>query len=99
MPMRPASLPGCGTRCVRTRDNFPPSWRAEETAVRLHDSGYFGRKFGLRLDEVTSQTLAALPQTFDRSAAAIIRQLIAQADPEDFPQSWRLEVQEYRESR
>lgn len=75
------------------RADFPPSWRAGEPAIRLHDSGYDRRTFGLRLDEVTSRTLATFTQTFDRSAA-IIRQLIVQADPEDFPPSWHLAVEE-----
>jgi hypothetical protein len=38
--------------------------------------------------------LQVFMQTFDRSAAEIIRQLIAQASPEDFPQSWHLTVNE-----
>jgi hypothetical protein len=33
-----------------------------------------------------------LMHTFDRSAAAIIRQLIAQARPEEFPERWHLAV-------
>ena len=39
----------------------------------------------LRLDEAASRKLAAFMHTFERSAAEIIRQLIAQATPEDFP--------------
>jgi predicted transcriptional regulator len=78
-------------------EHFPASWRAGDIAIRSHESGYFHRKFGLRLDEVTSRTLAALTQTFDRSAADVIRQLIAQADPEDFPQGWHLAVEERRQ--
>jgi predicted transcriptional regulator len=77
-----------------TDEDFPPSWRAGNIAIRSHESCYFRRKFGLRLDEVTSQKLEALTQTFDRSAAEIMRQLIAQAAPEDFPQSWQLAVDE-----
>jgi hypothetical protein len=46
------------------------------------------------LDEGTSRKLEALTETFDRSAAEIIRQLITQAMPEDFPPSWRLAVEE-----
>jgi predicted DNA-binding protein len=77
-----------------TPEDFPASWRAGESAARSHESDYFHRKFGLRLDEVTSHKLEALTQTFDRSAAEIIRQLIAQATPEDFPSSWHLAVKE-----
>ena len=37
-----------------TPEDFPVSWRAEGTAPRSHESGYFHRKFGLRLDDETS---------------------------------------------
>jgi predicted transcriptional regulator len=77
-----------------TRADFPPSWRAGEPAPRSHDSGSYGTRFMLRLDEVTSRKLATLTQTFDRSAAEVIRQLIAHATPEDFPQSWHLAMNE-----
>jgi hypothetical protein len=50
----------------------------------------------LRLDHETLTKLAALTQTFDRSAADVIRQLIAQASPEAFPPSWQMAVQERR---
>jgi predicted transcriptional regulator len=79
-----------------TRDDFPPSWRAGETPPRSHDSSYYGTRFMLRLDEVTSRKLEAFTQTFDRSAAEIIRQLITRATPEDFPPSWHLAVEEHR---
>jgi hypothetical protein len=48
----------------------------------------------LRLDEPTSRKLATFTQTFHRWAAEVVRQLIAQAAPEDFPQSWRRAVEE-----
>jgi predicted transcriptional regulator len=80
-----------------TRDDFPPSWRAGETAPRSHDSGYYGTRFMLRLDEVTSSKLATLTQTFHRSAAEVIRQRIAQATPKDFPPSWQLAMDEQRQ--
>jgi hypothetical protein len=38
-----------------TYDDFPPSWRTEEPAPRSHESGYYHRKFGLRLDDETSR--------------------------------------------
>jgi len=72
-----------------TQADFPASWRAGETVRRSHESGYYHRKFGLRLDEATSQKLEALTRTFHRSAADVIRQLVAQAKLEDFPQSWQ----------
>jgi hypothetical protein len=86
----------CALRQV-TLEDFPVSWRAEEPAPRSHESGYYRRKFGLRLDAVTSRKLATFTDTFRRSAAEIIRQLIAQAALEDFPQSWRLAVQARRQ--
>jgi hypothetical protein len=80
-------------------DDFLARWRAGEMAGRSHESGYFHQKFGMRLDEVTSRKLEALTQTFHRPAAEIIRQLITQACPEDFPQSWQMAVEERRETR
>jgi hypothetical protein len=64
------------------------------TDVRTHDSPSFGRRFMLRLDETTAQKLQALVAQFGRSQAAIIRHLITQAKPEEFPQAWRLAVKE-----
>ena len=80
-----------------TADNFPASWRAQETAGRSHDSPYYGRRFMLRLDADTQTKLEALTQAFQRPAAEVIRQLIVQATPEDFPQSWHLAVDEQRQ--
>jgi predicted transcriptional regulator len=77
-----------------TRDDFPPSWRTGETTPRSHDSGYYGTRVMLRLDNETLTKLAALMQTFDRSAAEIIRQLIVQANVEDFPPSWQMAAEE-----
>jgi DNA-binding Lrp family transcriptional regulator len=51
----------------------------------------------LRLDETTRETLEELSRHFKQSIAEIIRQLIAQATPEDFPQSCHLAVQECRQ--
>jgi hypothetical protein len=82
-----------------TRDDFPPSWRAGETAPRSHESGSYHRRLQLRLDPDTQTKLQTFMQAFHRSAAEIIRQLIAQANPDDFPEIWRLEVQEHRECR
>jgi hypothetical protein len=86
----------CALRQV-TQQDFPASWPTEEMAPRSHESGYFRRKFGLRLDESTSQTLEALTKTFHRSAAEVVRQLIVQAKPEDFPRSWQLAAEEPRQ--
>ena len=48
----------------------------------------------LRLDGQTRATLEALATHFERSAAEIIRQLLAQATPDTFPASWHLRVAE-----
>jgi hypothetical protein len=56
-----------------TPEEFPASWRAEDSATRSHESGNYGRKFGMRLDAVTSAKLALFTQTFDRSAAEAVR--------------------------
>jgi hypothetical protein len=71
-----------------TPEDFPARWHAGDLPIQSHESGYFRRKFGLRLDEVASRTLERLTNTFHRSAAEIIRQLIAQVALQDFPQSW-----------
>jgi hypothetical protein len=73
-----------------TVEDFPTSWRAEATPSRSHESGYYRRKFGMLLDAVTSHKLEALTKAFHRPAAEVIRQLIAQATPRDFPESWHL---------
>jgi predicted transcriptional regulator len=77
-----------------TADDFPASWRVWETASRSHDSGYFDRKYQLRLDGASSAKLGWLAEHFDASAADVLRQLIAQAKPEDFPHSWQLAARE-----
>jgi predicted transcriptional regulator len=77
-----------------TIEDLPASWRAGETTGRSHELGYYGRKFGLRLDEETSQKLDTLSPIFHRSAAEVIRQLIDRAQPEDFPQRWHFAVEE-----
>jgi predicted transcriptional regulator len=85
----------CALRQV-TLEDFPASWRTGETAPRSHESGYYHRPFMLRLNDETSAKLATLAQTLHRSAAEVIRQLIAQATPEVFPESWHMAAQERR---
>jgi predicted transcriptional regulator len=41
----------------------------------------------LRLDEITAQKLRQLVEQVRSSRTEIIRQLVAQAKPEDFPES------------
>jgi predicted DNA-binding protein len=75
-------------------EDFPASWHATMTDVRTHDSPTYGRRFMLRLDETTAQKLQALVAQFGTSRAVIIRQLISQAKPEEFPESWHLSPRE-----
>jgi hypothetical protein len=82
-----------------TPGDFPASWRAGSEPIRTHESGYFARKFMLRLDQETSIKLKTLTHAFDCSADAVIRQLIAQATLDDFPQSWHLAVGEHQQER
>jgi predicted DNA-binding protein len=79
-----------------TPEDFPPSWHAGDSAIRAHESGYFRRKLGLWLDEETARKLAVLSEVLGRSAAEVVRQLIGQAAPEDFPESWQMAVEERR---
>jgi predicted DNA-binding protein len=80
-------------------DDFPESWRMGVAGVRSHDSPTYGRRFMLRLDETTVQKLQRLVEHFAKSRAEVIRQLIAQATPEDFPPSWHLAVREHQQER
>jgi hypothetical protein len=50
----------------------------------------------LRLNDETSEKLDTLTRGFNRPAVEVIRHLIAQATPEDFPQSWRLAAAAHR---
>jgi hypothetical protein len=48
----------------------------------------------LRLDQPSREKLQDLVEHFTLSKAAIIRQLIAQANDEDFPPSWQIRAAE-----
>jgi len=48
-------------------------------------------------DDETPDTLEMLTRAFDRPATEIVRQLITQAKPEDFPRSWQMAVDEQRQ--
>jgi hypothetical protein len=53
----------------------------------------------LRLDVTTSRKLQELVDRFDVPKAAIIRHLIAQAEPEHFPQRWHMRATERQAAR
>jgi hypothetical protein len=74
--------------------DFPASWQEGQADERSHDSHRYGKRFMLRLDGQTWATLETLSTHFERSAAEIIRQLLAQATPDTFPASWHLRVVE-----
>jgi hypothetical protein len=73
-----------------TITDFPASWLEESSERRSHDSRIYGRRFILRLDETAQTKLQQLITQFGPSKAHIIRQLIVQATPEDFPTSWQM---------
>jgi predicted DNA-binding protein len=68
----------------------------EKAAEHSHDSRTYTERFMLRLDDLTREKLKNLSTHFDTSAAEMIRQLIAQAKPEDFPPSWQMRATERR---
>jgi hypothetical protein len=80
-------------RHIRLAD-FPASWQAEPSDERSHDSRRYGKRFMLRLDGPTWATLETWSTHFERPAAEIIRQLLAQATPDTFPASWHLRIAE-----
>jgi hypothetical protein len=79
-----------------TMTDFPRSWQEERSPGRSHDSRSYGKRFMLRLDEPSQTTLQQLGKQFGASKATVIRQLIAQAHPEDFPPSWHIRDAERR---
>jgi hypothetical protein len=82
-------------RQVTTAD-FPASWQEARVEARSHDSPRHRARFMLRLDETSRTRLQALVEPFDVSEADIIRQLLAQANVEAFPDSWQRRAAERR---
>ena len=77
-----------------TIQDFPTSWQEATPSERSHDSHTYTERFMLRLDEPSQTKLQQLIKQFGASKAAIIRHLIAQAEPEDFPKSWQMKAAE-----
>jgi len=77
-----------------TLTDFPASWQVERSEKRSHDSPMYGTCFMLRLDEAALTKLHHLIQQFGVPKAHLIRQLIIQATPEDFPNSWHMRAAE-----
>jgi hypothetical protein len=80
-------------RHIRMAD-FPASWREGQAEERSHESGRYGKRFMLRLDDPPWEKLDALAAHFKTSGAEIIRQLLAQATPDTFPARWHRRVVE-----
>jgi hypothetical protein len=74
--------------------DFPASWQEATPPERYHDSPTYDTRFMLRLDALPQTKLQQLITQFGVSKAEIIRHLIAQAPPEDFPPSWHMRAAE-----
>jgi hypothetical protein len=74
--------------------DFPASWQEATSVERSYDSRIYGKRFMLRLDAPSQTKLQQLMQQFGASKAHIIRQLLVQAKPEDFPKSWHMRAAE-----
>jgi predicted transcriptional regulator len=79
-----------------TIGDFPDSWQEGRSPGRSHDSHTYSTHFMLRLDEASQTKLQQLVNQFGASKAQIIRQLVAQANDEDFPKSWQMRAAEHR---
>jgi hypothetical protein len=79
-----------------TMADFPASWQEARSEQRSHDSRAHGKRFMLRVDSPSEMKLQQLMKQFGASKAEMIRQLIAQATPEDFPMSSQMKVDERR---
>jgi predicted DNA-binding protein len=79
-----------------TIQDFPASWQAATPRERSHDSRTYSERFMLRFDHLTREKLEDLSTHVNKPASAIIRHLIAQAKPEDFPTSWYMGAAERR---
>lgn len=74
--------------------DFPTSWQDAPWSVLSHDSRAYGNRFMLRLNARSARTLQQLVQQVGALKAQIIRQLMTQAEPEDFPKSWQMRAAE-----
>jgi hypothetical protein len=75
-------------------EDFPASWQEARLEERSHDSRTYGMRFMLCLDDPSQTKLQQLITHFGASKAEIIRQLITQAEPKDFPSSWHMRAAE-----
>jgi hypothetical protein len=77
-----------------TITDFPASWQEATPPERSHDSRVYGKRLMLRLDKRSETKLQQLITQFGASKADIIRQLIAQAKPGEFPKTWHIRAAE-----
>jgi hypothetical protein len=78
--------------------DFPASWEEARSAEHSHESRLYTESFMLGLDESSHAKLQHLVAQLHASRAAMIRHLIAQANPADFLSSWQLKAAERRTS-
>jgi hypothetical protein len=76
--------------------DFPVSWQEGPSGGRSHDSRHYDTRFMLRLDEPSRINLQDLIDHFHLPKATIIRHLLIQATPQDFPKSWHMRAAERR---
>jgi hypothetical protein len=82
--------------CQITVSDFPASWQEEPSGGRSHDSRHYDTRVMLRLDEPSRINLQDLVDHFHLPKATIIRQLLIQATPQDFPKGWHMSAAERR---
>jgi predicted DNA-binding protein len=75
-----------------TMADFPASRQEARSEKRSHDSRTYGKRYMMRLDNPMSEKLEELSTHYDKPAAEIIHQLIAQAELEDFPAGWQMKA-------
>jgi hypothetical protein len=75
-------------------DHVPTISSVGRAARRSHDSRAYERRFMLRFKRAPRKRLQALAKWFNTSQAEVMRQLMAQARPEAFPESWHRAVAE-----
>jgi predicted DNA-binding protein len=71
-----------------TLTDLPTHWQTGEPDPHAHDSRFYDQRYMLRLNAPTRQKLDALAEHCGKSIAEIVRHLVTQATPEDFPQDW-----------
>jgi hypothetical protein len=77
-----------------TMADCPTSGQEDRPRERSHDSRDDDTRFMRRLDDASWTKLRELVKRFGASKAVIIRQLIAQANNDDFPKSWQIRAAE-----